>query len=155
MQLTMSGEYAIRAMIHLASLRFGTTVQISDISTQWDIPENFLRKISAQLAGAGLIATQRGLGGGITISRPPEVITPLEVIEAIEGEIALNKCLMCDGFCPRDQWCAVHRLWAEAQEKLKEVLSSKSLAQLAAESLDHKAALEEIPRHTTEALQLK
>jgi Rrf2 family protein len=151
MQLTMTGEYAVRAMIHLASLRFGTMVQITEISKQWDIPDNFLRKIFAKLSSAGLIVSHRGLGGGIMLSRPAEVMTPLEVIEAIEGKIALNKCLIHNGFCPRDEWCAVHKLWAEAQEKLKEVLSSKSLAQLAAESFDNKAGLEEIPRRTAES----
>jgi Rrf2 family protein len=135
MQLTMSGEYAIRTMIHLSLVGDGAMAQISDISKEWEIPEHFLRKISAQLSGAGLITTYRGLGGGITLARPARNITPLEVIEAIEGTIALNKCLLHQGFCPRDRWCAVHRLWAEAQEKLKEVLSSKTIAELAAESL--------------------
>jgi Rrf2 family protein len=134
MQLTMSGEYAVRTMIHLALVPEGSVTQISDISKEWEIPEHFLRKISAQLVGAGLIASTRGLGGGVTLARPAGAITPLEVIEAIEGKIALNKCLIHQGFCSRDRWCAVHRLWAEAQHKLKEVLSSKTIAQLAAES---------------------
>lgn len=135
MQLTMSGEYAIRTMIHLSLVPDGAVAQISDISKEWEIPEHFLRKISAQLSGAGLIATYRGLGGGIALARSAKEVTPLEVIEAIEGKISLNKCLIHQGFCPRDRWCAVHRLWAEAQEKLKEVLSSKTIAQLAAESM--------------------
>ncbi len=141
----MTGEYAIRAMLHLASLRFGTVAQISEISRQWEIPENFLRKISAQLSNAGLVASQRGLGGGITLARPAEVITLLDIIEAVEGKISLNKCLMCDAFCPRDSWCAVHLVWGEAQDKLKEVLTSKSLAQLAAQSADRRAAIEVNP----------
>lgn len=147
MQLTMTGEYAIRAMLHLASQQFGTVAQISDISKQWDIPENFLRKISAQLSGAGLITSQRGLGGGVTLGRPAEVITLLDIIEAVEGKISLNKCLMCDEFCPRDTWCAVHLVWGEAQAKLKEVLAMKSLAQLSAQSIERRAALEEASHH--------
>jgi len=135
-------------MLHLASQRFGTNVQIAEISHLWDIPENFLRKISAQLSGAGLIISQRGVGGGIALSRPAETITLLDIIEAAEGKITLNKCLNCDNFCPRDSWCAVHLIWAEAQEKLKAVLTSKSLAELAAQSLDRRAALEDPPHHS-------
>ena len=135
MQLTMTGEYAVRAMIHLSALPFGTVVQISDVSKQWEIPENFLRKISAQLAGAELIISHRGVNGGIRLGRPADTLTVLDVIEAVEGKIFLNKCLICDGFCPRDEWCQVHTLWSEAQTKLKEILSSKNLAQLAADSL--------------------
>jgi Rrf2 family protein len=151
MQLTMTGEYAIRTMIHLSSLPFGTIAQISDIAKQWDIPDNFLRKISAQLAGAGLIVSVRGINGGIRLSRPAETLTVLDVIEAVEGKIALNKCLLCDCFCLREEWCEVHELWTEAQRKLKEVLSSKSLAQLAAENLNRRAALQSATQESTAA----
>ncbi len=142
MQLTMTGEYAIRAMLHLATLQAGAVAQISEISKHWDIPENFLRKISAQLVNAGLVASQRGIGGGVTLARPATEITLLDVIEAVEGKLALNKCLLCDAFCPRDTWCAVHVVWSEAQQKLKEVLTSKNLAQLAIQSVERRAELE-------------
>ena len=143
MQLTMTGEYAVRAMIHLSAQPFGTVVQISDISKQWNIPENFLRKISAQLASAKLITSHRGINGGIRLGRPAETLTILDVIEAVEGKISLNKCLMSEKTCPRDEWCQVHTLWAEAQSKLKEILTKKSLAELAAENISRRTALEE------------
>jgi len=132
MQLTMTGEYAIRAMIHLAALPWGTVAQIAEISSRWDIPENFLRKITAQLSRAGLIRTQRGIGGGVQLARPAETLTLLDVIEAVEGKLYLNKCLIGPQFCERTGWCAVHLVWCEAQQKLKEILSSRSLAELAA-----------------------
>jgi Rrf2 family transcriptional regulator, iron-sulfur cluster assembly transcription factor len=134
MQLTMSREYAVRAMIHLAGLPEGSVVQISEISTAWDIPETFLRKIVAQLAKAGLITSQRGQGGGIQLAMPAEVLTVLDVIEAIEGKIYLNKCLMANDQCPRTTWCQVHTVWAEAQQAIKTILARKSLRQLALES---------------------
>lgn len=143
MQLTMTGEYAVRAMIHLSSLPYGTVVHIADVSKEWDIPENFLRKITAQLVSAGLVRTVRGLHGGITLSRPAEQSTLLDVIEAVEGKILLNKCLLCANVCARDKWCQVHRIWHEAQEALVQILSRKSLAQLAAENLDCRAALDD------------
>jgi Rrf2 family protein len=135
MQLTMNGEYAIRAMIHLSGLPLGTVVPIGKISKQWNIPESFLRKISVQLARANLIISQRGLNGGIRLSHPAATITILDVIEAVEGTISLNKCLLCRNVCSRDEWCQVHLLWSEAQAKLKEILASKTLAQLAADNL--------------------
>jgi len=131
MQLTMMGEYAIRAMMHLSSRPFGTMVPISEVSALWDIPESFLRKISAQLAKARLITTQRGVGGGLSLARPAEEITLLDVMEAIEGPLSLNKCLINPRVCSRTGWCAVHLLWSEGQEKLKGVLRSRSLAELA------------------------
>jgi DNA-binding IscR family transcriptional regulator len=56
----------------------------------------------------------------------------LDVIEAVEGKLYLNKCLIGPQFCERTGWCAVHLVWCEAQQKLKEILSSRSLAELAA-----------------------
>lgn len=130
MQLTMTGEYAVRAMMHLSSLPFKTSAQIADISRQWDIPENFLRKIVAQLSKSGLLLSQRGSGGGVSLAHPAETITLLDVIEAVEGKMFLNKCLIGPDACSRSSHCAVHIVWCEAQQQLRQVLAKRSLAEL-------------------------
>jgi Rrf2 family protein len=131
----MAGEYTVRTMLHLAVQPAGAIVQIAEISKKWDIPENFLRKIVQTLAKSHLILSRRGIGGGIELARSAEKITLLEVVEAAEGKMALNKCLVQPGRCHRDPWCAVHLVWHEAQEKMREILSSKSIAELARQSL--------------------
>ncbi|HMK37902.1 MAG TPA: Rrf2 family transcriptional regulator [Bacteroidota bacterium] len=131
MQLSMTGEYAVRTMIHLAALPSGELVQICDISREWDIPEGFLRKIVAQLSKDGLILSRRGAGGGITLSRPAEALTLLDVIEAVEGKVFLNKCLIAPGMCRFNPACAVHLLWCDAQRSLRTILAGKTLAELA------------------------
>ena len=128
----MSGDYAIRAMLHLAGEDLNKNVQIQDISKKWDIPENFLRKIIPLLAKVGLVMSVRGSGGGIKLAKSPNEITALDVIETVEGKIFLNKCLFSDDICDRSDWCSMHEVWEEAQESLKSVLKSKSIAQLAA-----------------------
>jgi Rrf2 family protein len=134
MQLTLTGEYAIRAMIYLATFQDESVSKISIISSSNNIPDKFLRKIIAQLSIAGLIKSRRGIGGGIKLGKAASSITPLEIIEAVEGRLALNKCLIDKEFCSNDRWCTVHTLWCEAQIKLKEILSSKSIEQLALEN---------------------
>ena len=141
MQLTLTGEYAIRAMIHLASGKDESIFRISEISDVNNIPEKFLRKIIPQLSSVGLIQSQRGNGGGIKLGKPALEITPLEIIEAVEGEMALNKCLIDKAFCSNDRWCAVHTLWCDAQKKLRIILSSKSIADLARENEETKKIL--------------
>lgn len=131
MQLTLAGEYAVRTMIHLASQPPGEPIPISDISQLWNIPEDFLRKIVAQMGRAGLVKSRRGKTGGICLASSPEQLTLLDVIEAVEGPIFLNKCLVGPLYCSRSAWCEVHVVWNEAQEKVKEVLRSRSLADLA------------------------
>lgn len=134
MQLTLTGEYAIRAMIYLASDKQRTIYHISEISRSNDIPEKFLRKIISQLSLSGLIQSQRGVGGGIKLGKPASSITPLDIIQAVEGNLALNKCLIDKEFCSSQRWCTVHTLWCQALISLKEILSSKSIAELADEN---------------------
>lgn len=141
MQLTQASEYAVRTMLHLASLPTGTSTNVSVIAAEWEIPQTFLRKIVSSLSRVGLVATQRGVGGGIQISGDPEAITLLEVIESVEGPINLNQCLMGEKICPRDGWCPVHVVWMEAQDKLRTHLASRTLASLAAEARTNRGAL--------------
>jgi Rrf2 family transcriptional regulator, iron-sulfur cluster assembly transcription factor len=131
MQLSMIGEYALRAMLYICSQPFGTSYQISDIAEKNDIPDNFLRKIVPLLKKAKLLDSQRGNGGGITLLKKADEITPLEIIDAVEGPILLNKCLIHDKFCSRDDYCSFHIFWADAQKQLKEMLASKNLYELA------------------------
>jgi Rrf2 family protein len=125
------GEYAVRAMIHLASVPEGRAVELSEISRDSKIPESFLRKIAARLTKAKLICSTRGVGGGVALAKSGHTITVLDVIEAVEGRLSLNKCLLCPKECGFSGWCDVHVLWGEAQLKLKETLRSRSLAELA------------------------
>ena len=145
MQITMTGEYAIRAMIHLAAPRDGRPAQIAEISQAWDIPESFLRKIITQLAKANLIVSQRGIGGGVQLARPAATLTVMDVLAAVEGPMFLNKCLISANVCTRTSWCAVHDLWFDAQERLKASLTSKSLADLAAISMQNRGRGENAP----------
>jgi Rrf2 family transcriptional regulator, iron-sulfur cluster assembly transcription factor len=134
MQLTMSREYAIRAMVYLAELPPGAVAQIADISREWEIPETFLRKISTRLVKSGLITSRRGVGGGIQLARSADQMTLLDVIEAVEGKIYANECLMENRECPRAAWCEVHTIWSEVQHSVRSILSSKSLKQVAHET---------------------
>jgi len=126
MQLSRAGEYAIRAMLHLAAMEGRGVAQISVISRTWDIPESFLRKILQLLTRAGLVTSSRGSGGGFALARSAAEITLLNVIEAVEGKLFLNKCLIGPGFCP------VHVVWEKAQRALEEILGGASLADLVA-----------------------
>lgn len=130
MHLTMTGEYAIRTMIHLSSIPSGSVAQISDISRSWDIPEKFLRKIVARLAKGGLVKSNRGAHGGVALAKPAEEISLLEVIEEVEGPMSLNKCVENPAVCRRTGTCSVHGVWCSAQDLLRGVLATKSFAEL-------------------------
>lgn len=121
-QLSRSGEYAIRAMVYLAMCKTNDTISIAEISKSEETPETFLRKIVQQLIRAKLLRSVRGVRGGIALARTAEKITMLDIVEAVEGPIFLNKCLVGPNECKRWTWCPVHNVWGEAQEKLLDVL---------------------------------
>jgi len=134
LQLTKDGEYAVRAVLFLASQPLGKISLISEISKVQDVPKSYLAKIMQHLVKVGLVNSRRGAKGGFFLARPADRITLRETIEAVEGPIYLNVCLIRKGECPRDEICPVHPVWREAQEKLFSVLESKTMAQLAKDS---------------------
>jgi Rrf2 family iron-sulfur cluster assembly transcriptional regulator len=131
MQVTMSAEYAIRAMIFLAENQRGEVIPIETISRESDIPDNFLRKIIPQLTRAGLVMSHRGTRGGVSLARTAEKVTALDVLEAIEGKMYLNKCLFSEDYCERSDMCSMHDVWIVDQQKMEEVLSGNTLKELA------------------------
>lgn len=134
LQLTRDAEYAVRAVVFLASQPEGKVSLISEISESQEVPRSYLSKIMQVLSRAGLVKSKRGAKGGFVLGRPADSITLRQTIEAVEGPIFLNVCLVKKGECHRDSFCPVHPVWKEAQKKLMDVLDSKTLADLVADA---------------------
>ena len=130
MHISRAGEYGVLGLLHLVRQPGGQPVMIDAVSRDESIPKSFLAKIFQDLAKAGLLRSQRGAGGGFTLARPADQITVLEVIEAIDGRIALQRCLTEEPECQRMDECALCTLFAQAQDRLKEVFAQTSLADL-------------------------
>jgi len=133
MQLTRQGEYAIRTVFALAQQE-GKVVTQRDIAQSQDIPEAFLAKIAQILQRRGLITNLRGSRGGMTLARPAAEINLRNVVEAVEGPIALNQCLSGPGACSRQGTCPIHPVWDRAQKAMLEELEKVSLADLVGQS---------------------
>ena len=127
MQLTRAGEYAIKSLLYLAAQAPDTRAMASEVAEAQGIPVNFVRKILESLAKTGLVKSYRGAGGGFLLGRAPEEITVHQVIEAVEGPLALNQCLMPTA-CPNVPGCPMGRIWREAQQAVEAVLGHYSLA---------------------------
>ncbi|MBL8290926.1 MAG: Rrf2 family transcriptional regulator [Bryobacterales bacterium] len=134
MQLTLTADYAARVMIHLASLPVGERASRDILAEASQTPTHFLSKILQSLARSGLIVSRRGASGGFALARPADQLTLLDVLEAIEGPLALNRCLEKSTPCSRSTWCGAHLVWARAQAALIEVLRSATLTELARQS---------------------
>ena len=130
MQITRAVEYGAMGLICLARRGPGATVMLEDISQEEGIPSSFLGKIFQSLAKAGLTRSVRGTGGGLILVRLPEQISLLEVFEAIEGPIALQRCLQTTPSCERQVGCALCSVFEQAQDQVKDVFSRTTIADL-------------------------
>jgi Rrf2 family iron-sulfur cluster assembly transcriptional regulator len=132
MEITRATEYAVRCVLHLALAEGGRVVPRREIAVRWDVPEQFLGKIAQRLARAGILQILQGARGGYRLLVPPGKLTLLAVVEAAEGSIILNQCLVHPGVCSRTRSCVAHRVWSTARRQLRETLGSVTFAELAA-----------------------
>lgn len=131
MQITRQADYALRAMLYLSRLDLTQRASTSQIAREQRIPPSFLAKIISQLSIAGLIHTSRGARGGVTLSRSPEQISILDVVEAIDGPIQLNECTFSTENCPFGDECPIRDIWCSAQQELVGRLRSANFGQFA------------------------
>lgn len=136
LQLTRGGEYALRAMTYLARRPEGRVCSLHDICQAQEIPESFLAKILQSLAHAGLASSQRGAHGGFALARPAAEISMRDIVEAVDGPIALNPCVLWPNECSRSEECELHKAWMHAQQQLMDVLGTIKLSTLAPQPAD-------------------
>lgn len=134
MQLTRAADYAVRVMICLASSATQERVSLPTLAAATEAPGSFLSKVLQALSRAGLITSRRGQTGGFQISALGRKASMLQVIEAIDGPICLNLCLVSGQSCHRRAACPAHPVWAKAQRSMLEVLSAASIAEMASHS---------------------
>jgi Rrf2 family protein len=135
MQITRATDYAVRIMIHLATLPEETRVASPDLARAIQAPESFVSKVLQQLVQHGMVSSHRGAGGGFQLTVLPESVSLLDVVELVEGPLQINLCLGGEASCDLSSWCGAHPIWNEAQAALKNVLASASIARLARDSM--------------------
>jgi len=137
MKLTRLADYAVRAIVHLATKRDGQMTTIAEIAKYQGIPSSFLAKVMQALSRGGIVRAHRGKTGGFSLINEPEQITIRMIVEAVEGPINLNRCLTKPGECERDTFCGAHPVWREAQNALFSVLDKYTAAEMAKNQLDN------------------
>jgi len=133
--ITRTGEYGLRGLLFLAKQSTDRLFLVSEVSRAQKIPETYLAKIFQRLSKTGLLKSTRGLNGGFNLGKPAKDITMKQVIEALEGPIALNRCLLRQGECDEEEGCPLHDVFEEAQEKFLEVLDRTTIEDLARQDI--------------------
>jgi Rrf2 family protein len=130
MKLTRAGEYAVRCVLFVSGHKFGCVVSRREIASAMQIPQTFLSKIAQQLSRNGFIETVQGPKGGYRLLKIPEEITLLDVVEALDGEIFLNDCVVRPESCFRNSQCSVYLVWEKARDQLRATLREATFDKL-------------------------
>ena len=132
MQITRETDYAVRCVLHLAGAP-ERVAMVNEIAAARDIPRTFLAKILQKLTKAGLVRSYRGVRGGFQLERDPSQISLLDVVLAVEGSVALNRCVTESGSCASEGSCAVHPVWVDVSGRLEGLLGRYHIDKLARE----------------------
>lgn len=131
MILSKACEYALRATLHLVSLKSSGFVSIKAISDDLDISFPFLTKIFQKLTQAGILHSFRGPNGGIALARPASSVTLYEIVVAVDGEDMFRECVLGLPGCGERKPCPLHARWAPERERLKAMFHAETLADMA------------------------
>lgn len=107
-----------------------TRVSAAELAAETGLPAPTVQKLVSKLTGAGLLRSVRGAGGGLQLARPAAAISLADIVEAVEGPIALTACVEGQD-CAVDHNCAVRPHWPMVNAALRGALAQISLNQLA------------------------
>jgi Rrf2 family protein len=149
LQLTRRGDYVVRAALALArAADSGAYLKLREIAEEMDIPSRYTHEIVSMLVKDGLAEAMAGKQGGYRLVRPPTSITLLEVVEAGDGAMRLDRCAMSGGPCHwQESMCAVHPMLEDGVKAMTARLRSRTLADVM--KLDQKLSSQAGKRSTS------
>lgn len=130
MNITAKSKYAVRALVELAQRPSDAPVPLVTIAEAREIPTQFLEQLFAALRRGGILQSHRGVYGGFSFNRPPDQVTVLDVVEALDGAIEPALCTTSEA-CRRQPVCSASEVWVQAKLAVEEVLSGVTIRELA------------------------
>jgi FeS assembly SUF system regulator len=134
LRLSNLADYGVVVMTAAArAAAAGRLTSATQVAVQTSIPVPTVSKLMGQLGRAGLLVSHRGVAGGFGLARPAAEISLADIVEAIDGPIALTHCGQPGSDCDLSHHCAVKPHWAPVNRAVKAALADVSLAELAPE----------------------
>jgi len=128
--ITREADYAIRCILYMSGAG-GKLANVKEISGAMEIPQSFLAKILQKLLKADIVESVRGAGGGFRLKKQPSEVNLHEVVVAIDGTMALNRCVDDPSTCELYPECVVHPIWVDVSRELEAILKNKDFRGLA------------------------
>jgi Rrf2 family protein len=131
MKLSTKARYGVRFMTALAREYGQKSLFLKDIAASEEISGKYLSLIVIPLRTAGLINSMRGAHGGYSLARSPGEITLCDIVEALDGETCLVRCVKQPSTCNRAAVCPTRDVWDVLGKKIQESLKSITIEELA------------------------
>ncbi|MBC2664582.1 SUF system Fe-S cluster assembly regulator [Novosphingobium flavum] len=132
MRLSSMADYAVLTMTAASRHCGRARVSAAQLAEETGLPVPTVQKLVSRLAAAGLIRSSRGQGGGLKLSRPAAAITLADIVEAVEGPIAIASCVEQGKHdCSLEAGCMLRPHWPVVNQALRGALAQVSLVQLA------------------------
>lgn len=128
--LSSACQDTIRAAVWLSTKPVGEFHRIQEISEALDLPFHFMAKSLQKLVHAGIIISQRGAAGGVTLSRDASEITLLTIIDAVDGSTFFDACVLGIGNCESEKPCALHSQWDKWRQEMLEMYDAMCLSEI-------------------------
>jgi len=125
-------EYAIRGLSEMVIRGDDQRIMLDELVAGTNLPRDFMAKVFQRLVHAGLLRSAKGRGGGFSLARPPDQITMMQIVEAIEGPQTMDRCVVGLEKCTDLMPCPQHDLYKPIRQRLKDYLNTTTLADLAA-----------------------
>ena len=129
--LRRNTDYALRLAVNLAKHYGEATLSTRVLAEDEGVSYQLACKLMQKLHAAGLVESDMGPKGGFRLRRLPDEVSIGEVIEAIQGPLRLNRCLLSDGLCARQETCPVREKMRHLQEQMDGYLKGVTLGELA------------------------
>jgi Rrf2 family protein len=130
MRVSAKSDYALRALIEMASRVDGRPVSAEELGRLQEIPHGFLQAILADLRRAGIVMSQRGQSGGWRMGRPAADISVADVIRAVDGPLVSVYGLRPEAVSYNETAEVLQHVWIAARHSLRDVFEHVSIQQL-------------------------
>ncbi|MGA9853348.1 MAG: SUF system Fe-S cluster assembly regulator [Gammaproteobacteria bacterium] len=130
LRLSKLTDYGTVVLAHMA-LQPATVYTAADVAAATHVAPPTVSKLLKCFARAGLVTSYRGASGGYSLARPPELITAVQIIDAVEGPVAITQCSLDHTHCGIESVCGVGHNWQRISLAIRDALRSVTLAQLA------------------------
>jgi len=141
LRLSKKADYALMAMKHLALRADGASSSAREIAEQYDIPVELMAKVLQRLVRKGLLVSQQGTRGGYSLARSATAISVADVIQAVDGPLAVTACSADEVTCDQFSKCNIRDPLWKIKDRIYTALATCSVSEMAADSVPEAVAV--------------